>query len=105
MEQADVLGQRVLRLVGDLPPGPGRDRTHAVGAAALQALGVDPEAPVSERSIRVSGALAALAVLALAAHRDDDPTRWRPQIVATCFDALGHGRAGTDLPTTSELES
>lgn len=140
MEQADVLGQRVLRLVGDLPLGPVRDRRalevlvdvaqahpglvalllapltqgdpaaqpqsmDAVSAAALQALGVDPEAPVSERTIRVSGALAALAVLTLAAHREGDPTTWRPQIVATCFDALGHGRPGTDLPTTSELES
>lgn len=140
MEQADVLGQRVLRLVGDLPPGPARDRRalevlvdvaqahpglvalllapltqgdpaarppamDAVSAAALQALGVDPEAPVSERTIRVSGALGALAVLTLAAHREGDATTWRPQIVATCIDALGHDRPDTDLPTTTELES
>ena len=63
-----------------------------MGAAALQAFGVDPGAPVSERTIRVSGALAALAVLTLAAHREGDATAWRPQIVATCFDALGHRR-------------
>jgi hypothetical protein len=77
----------------------------AAGAAALQAFGVDPEAPPSERTIRVVGALTALAVLALAAHAQDQTTAWRPFIVATCFDALGHPRPGAALPVTDQVEA
>ena len=45
-----------------------------------------------DRMIRVIGALGALAVLCLAAHQIGDRSRWRTQIIATCFDALGHDR-------------
>ncbi|MER5394037.1 helix-turn-helix domain-containing protein [Saccharopolyspora sp. NPDC002686] len=44
----------------------------------------------AERLIRVTGALGALAVLSLAAHYRGDKTSWRPRIVETCFNALGH---------------
>jgi len=77
----------------------------AAGAAALQAFGVDPEAPPSERAIRVIGSLTALAVLTLAAHAQDQTTAWRPHIVATCFDALGHRRPGADLPVPDQVEA
>ncbi|HEX6345258.1 helix-turn-helix domain-containing protein [Umezawaea sp.] len=70
-------------------PGP---TDGGVGGAAFDAFGVDPVIPASERAVRVAGALAALAVLSLAAHHDDQISTWRPHIVATCFDALGHGR-------------
>ncbi|MDP5181690.1 helix-turn-helix domain-containing protein [Blastococcus sp. BMG 814] len=140
LTQAGVLGQRVLGSVGELPPGPERDRRalevlvdvalahpgmvalllapitqgdqnrqapelEAVGAAALQAFGVDPGAPASERAIRVLGALAALAVLSLTAHQEDDTTRWRASIIATCFDALGHSRPGVALPDHHQVEA
>jgi AcrR family transcriptional regulator len=68
----------------------GTAETDATGAQALRAFGVDPDAPASERSIRVVGALGALAVLALAANQQDQTLAWRRDIVATCFDALGH---------------
>jgi AcrR family transcriptional regulator len=75
----------------------------AAGAAALRAFGVDPDAPPSERAIRVVGSLTALAVLTLAAHAQDQTTAWRPFIVATCFDALGH--RGADLPVPDQVEA
>jgi AcrR family transcriptional regulator len=77
----------------------------AAGAAALEAFGVDPGAPPSERAIRVVGSLTALAVLTLAAHAQDQTTAWRPFIVATCFDALGHRRPGAALPVTDQVEA
>jgi AcrR family transcriptional regulator len=64
------------------------------GAAALEAFGVDPETAEPERLVRVIGALTALAVLSLAAHHQDQTTAWRPLVVATCIDALGHRRPG-----------
>ncbi|XVV06107.1 TetR/AcrR family transcriptional regulator [Actinosynnema sp. CA-248983] len=53
---------------------------------------VNPERePVNpERAIRVVGALTALAVLTLLANGADQKTAWRPHILSTCFDALGH---------------
>lgn len=64
---------------------------------AMQALGVDPDTATPERYVRALGALASLAVLTLAAHQQDCITAWRPLVVGTCFDALGHPR-GADLP-------
>jgi AcrR family transcriptional regulator len=63
--------------------------------AVLEAFCVDPEADPDadpERTVRVVGALGALAVLTLAAHEADRTTAWRPLVVATCIDALGHRR-------------
>ncbi len=81
--------------VAHRPGGP----EHAVFAA----FGVDPEDDADpERAVRVLGALAALAVLTLAAHEADRTTTWRPLVVATCLDALGHRgpRAVPDRPPT-----
>jgi AcrR family transcriptional regulator len=138
--QAAVLGRRVLDQVGDLPPGPDRDRRaievlvdvavahpglvallltpvlrggadadapelDAASAAALQAFGVDPEAAASERTVRVVGALAALAVLTLAAHHSAQTTAWRPYVVATCFDALGHRRPDASPSRPHQVEA
>jgi AcrR family transcriptional regulator len=79
--------------------------TDAAGEAALQAFGVDPAAAPSERSVRVAGALGALAVLTLAAHAQDQTTEWRTHIVATCFDALGHRRPGAPLSAPHQVEA
>jgi AcrR family transcriptional regulator len=70
-----------------------------VGAAALRAFGIDletaePGVDDTERVVRVVGALAALAVLSLAANQHDQTTAWRPFVLATCSDALGHRRPG-----------
>ena len=79
--------------------------TGPAAAAALQAFGVYVGAPVSERSVRVAGALAATAVLSIAAHFDDDTTAWRPHIVATCLDALGARGPGVLSPVPDQVEA
>ena len=134
--QAETLGRRVLDQLGDLPPGPARDRqalevlvdvalAHpglvalvlapvtdlgaepepAVADLVLQAFGVDPGTTEPPRSVRVVGALAALAVLTLAAHAQDQTTAWRRHIVATCFDALGHHPAGATPSDPDQVEA
>ncbi len=65
---------------------------------------LDPEEHCSERLIRVVGALSALAVLTLAANREGDKTTWRPRIIATCFDALGHAGAEATSYGSDPLE-
>ena len=80
--------------VGD----PGAPELEVAGAAALAAFDVDPDAPVSERTVRVTGALTALAVLTLAAHAAQQTT-------ATCFDALGHHRPVAVLPASDQVEA
>ncbi|AXB44458.1 TetR/AcrR family transcriptional regulator [Amycolatopsis albispora] len=55
---------------------------------AVDSTAADPP----ERVVRVIGALSALAVLTLAANQHGEKTAWRPLIIATCADALGHGR-------------
>jgi AcrR family transcriptional regulator len=66
------------------------DTVDAAYSSALAAFGVDPDTGDQDRLVRVLAALSALAVLTLAAHQKDQITQWRPAIVATCFDALGH---------------
>ena len=136
LAQAETLGRRVLDQLGDLPPGPARDRqalevlvdvalAHpglvalvlapvtdlgaepgpAVADLVLQAFGVDPGTTEPPRSVRVIGALAALAVLTLAAHAQDRTTAWRRHIVATCFDALGHHGAGAPPSDPDQVEA
>jgi AcrR family transcriptional regulator len=74
------------------------------GAAALEAFGVDPETAEPERLVRVIGALTALAVLSIAAHHEKQTTAWRPLVVATCLDTLGHRRPGA-LPDPHQAEA
>jgi AcrR family transcriptional regulator len=69
------------------------------GAAALRAFGVDPADGDTERVVRVVGALASIAVLSIAAARHSQTAAWRPFVVATCTDALGHRRPGADAPS------
>jgi AcrR family transcriptional regulator len=74
------------------------------GESVLRAFGVDPETADPQRLVRVVGALSALAVLTLAAHAGDHTAAWRPFLVATCFDALGHHR-GAALPDLDQVEA
>ena len=88
----------------------GADAIHdsdvrGTAAAALQAFGLEVGAPVSERAVRIAGALAAVAVLSIAAHYDDRTTAWRPHIVATCIDALGSSGPGVPAPGTDSVEA
>jgi AcrR family transcriptional regulator len=77
----------------------------SVAVGALQAFGVDFGTTDPQRTVRVVGALSALAVLTLAAHRQDQITEWRPYVVATCFDALGHRRPGAALSDSDQVEA
>ena len=81
------------------------DPHRTVTDLVLQAFGVDPGTTEPPRSVRVVGALSALAVLTLAAHAQDRTTAWRPHIVATCFDALGHRRPGAAHPDPDQVEA
>ena len=86
-------------------PDAGPPEAAAAGAAALGSFGVDPEAPVSERAVRVIGALTALAALTLAAHARDESTTWLRHIVVTCFDALGHRSPGATPSVPDQVEA
>ncbi|MFQ1002707.1 TetR/AcrR family transcriptional regulator [Modestobacter sp. SSW1-42] len=77
----------------------------SAGEAALRAFGVEPGAAVTERVVRVVGALAALAVLSLAANQHSQTTQWRPFVVATCTDALGHRRPSATTPSSDQVEA
>ncbi len=57
----------------------------------VESFGTGSE-PGPERLLRITGALAALSMLVLTAHRAGKGSVWRGHIVATSFDALGHPR-------------
>jgi AcrR family transcriptional regulator len=135
LEQASSLGKQVLDQVQNIPLGTARDLRAVeawvdialahpglvalllapvtqggaaatdAGTAALAAFGADPSAIDSERTVRVAGALAALVVLTLAANQHNLSTVWRPHIVATCFDALGHRRPGAPISSYYQAET
>jgi AcrR family transcriptional regulator len=83
-------------------PDPSGDVTTA---AVLQAFGVDPGTADPERLVRVIGALSALAVLTLSAHSRDTTIAWRPLVVATCLDALGHRRPDAPPAHPDQVEA
>ncbi len=66
------------------------DRLNALSQHVFAVFGVEEDAGDTERLVRVVGMLSALAVLSLAANHAGDRTAWRPHIIATCLDALGH---------------
>jgi AcrR family transcriptional regulator len=86
-------------------PGAEGSLTDGAGAMALAAFGVDPETTDPERCVRVVGALGALAVLTLAARQADLTLAWRPYVVGTCFDALGHRRPRATPSHPSQTEA
>jgi AcrR family transcriptional regulator len=72
---------------------PGEDPQQAQDELLLNEMFViDPEREL-ERAVRIVGALSAMAVLTLLANQEGDKTTWRPLILSTCFDALGHREA------------
>ncbi len=86
----------------DPPPCPEHGPTED---AVLRAFDVVAGETEIGRTIRVLHALSGLAVLAIAAHRQDQVLEWRPHLVATCLDALGHGRPAVPAPTRPTLEA
>jgi AcrR family transcriptional regulator len=120
--QSRVLSRHVADLVAPMPAGPAREKRAlelltdvaldrpglvALLFRAMTAPGenpkqdellinemfvVDPEKELP-RAIRIVGALSAMAVLSLLANQEGDKTTWRPLILATCIDALGHQEA------------
>lgn len=82
----------------------GTAEIDGAGAAALRAFGVDPAAPVCERSVRVVAALGGLAVLSLAAGQQDQAAEWRPWVLAACLDALGP-RPGAPTSGSDQVEA
>ncbi|MBM7805643.1 AcrR family transcriptional regulator [Geodermatophilus bullaregiensis] len=87
--------------LGSEDADPGTATTELV----LQAFAVDRESTEPQRLVRVVGALAGLAVLTLAAHAEDRTTAWRPHIVDTCTDALGHRRPSAALSDPHQAEA
>ncbi|MEV0731044.1 helix-turn-helix domain-containing protein [Polymorphospora sp. NPDC050346] len=75
------------------PPSDGEpDHLDDIATLVFATFAVDAAQP-SERLVRVIGALSALAVLSLSVNRAaGEKTMWRPHILATCLDALGHHR-------------
>lgn len=84
----------LLSIVSTFEPGEIPPHMEAIGEAIFAAFGVDPEADV-ERTVRVVGALGALAVAAVACqhHSADDV---RALLAAVSFDALGYPRPGAN---------
>jgi AcrR family transcriptional regulator len=78
---------------------------EATSALVFEAFGADPAECEPERLIRITGTMAALGVLTLAAHQAGETTAWRQHIVATCFDALGHRSPGAALPDSDQVEA
>jgi AcrR family transcriptional regulator len=70
------------------------------GYEIFEAFGLGP-GPVSEREIRVSGALASLAMTSLLVLGTGRVPIWRAAIVQTAFDALGHGGPDREASGTS----
>jgi AcrR family transcriptional regulator len=72
---------------------PGEDSQQAQDELLINEMFViDPEQDLP-RAIRIVGALSAMAILTLLANQEGDKTTWRPLILATCYDALGHREA------------
>ncbi|MGW4112627.1 TetR/AcrR family transcriptional regulator [Actinosynnema sp. NPDC004786] len=79
------------RAIGVLGADDGdRTRLDALSQHVLAVFGVTQDDDDTERLVRVVGMLSALAVLSLAANHTGEKTAWRPHIIATCLDALGH---------------
>ncbi|WP_158847867.1 TetR/AcrR family transcriptional regulator [Saccharothrix deserti] len=76
---------------------------QTVFVAEMFAIDLDGSDP--ERFVRVVGALSAMAVLSLAANRKGEKTTWRPHIIATCFDALGHSRPDASSSSSHQVEA
>lgn len=75
---------------------------HVPGRSfVLDAFAVDLDSGDTDRIIRVIHAMAGLAIVAIAAADLKQTTAWRPHVVATCLDALGHSRPTATVPSSA----
>ncbi|MFC5056180.1 helix-turn-helix domain-containing protein [Saccharothrix xinjiangensis] len=88
-----ALASRAINTLGSDETDDGDNGLAGVDRLVFDVFGVTPDSGDTERLVRVVGMLSALAVLSLSANRAGDKTGWRPHIVTTCLDALGHRRA------------
>lgn len=72
---------------------PGEDPQQAQDELLLNEMFVIDPHNEHERAVRIVGALSAMAVLTLLANKEGTKAAWRPLILATCYDALGHREA------------
>jgi AcrR family transcriptional regulator len=70
----------------------------------FEIFGIGPAECDTERLVRVIGMLSAMAVLSLAANHLGDKTAWRPHIVSTCLDALGHRGPSHSSSDSAQVE-
>ncbi|MEV0676479.1 helix-turn-helix domain-containing protein [Actinosynnema sp. NPDC050436] len=90
-----ALASRAISTLGAGAEVDPRDRgLDGIDRLVFALFGVDPEAGGTERLVRVVGMLSALAVLSLAAGHGGVAAEWRPHIITTCLDALGHRDPG-----------
>ncbi|MFC6091230.1 TetR/AcrR family transcriptional regulator [Saccharothrix lopnurensis] len=94
-----ALASRAINTLGTDEDADEDNGLAGVDRLVFDVFGVDPDSGDTERLVRVVGMLAALAVLSLSANRAGDKTGWRPHIVTTCLDALGHDRATPPSPS------
>ncbi|GAA2002721.1 TetR/AcrR family transcriptional regulator [Nakamurella flavida] len=95
----------LLSPVGHGPAEGPDEEIHRIGDRVIALFGVDPAAAVTERTVRVLGALAALALLTLAATEHDQAITWRPLILTTCLDTLGRRSPGVHPSDPHQLEA
>jgi AcrR family transcriptional regulator len=84
----------LLSIMGTFDPAEIPAPLEAIGEEVFAAFAVDPDADVN-RTVRVVGALGALAVAAVACHAHP-ATDVRTLLAAVSFDALGYPRAGAN---------
>jgi len=74
----------------DIEPNDAPAELLACGEAVTRAFGIDWASSDEERQIRVISAAAVLTHACLTAVRVGREREWRPTIIATALDALGH---------------
>lgn len=99
-----ALATRVINALGT-DDADGDNGLDGVDQLVFEVFGVAPDSGDTERLVRVVGTLSALAVLSLAANRAGDRTGWRPHIITTCLDALGHRGPGTSPSSSAQVEA
>lgn len=100
-----ALASRPINTLGTDETDDEDDGLAGVDLLVFDVFGVAPDSGDTERLVRVVGMLAALAVLSLSANRAGDKTGWRPHIVTTCLDALGHRSPSPSPSDLSQVEA
>ncbi|GGP74910.1 TetR/AcrR family transcriptional regulator [Saccharothrix coeruleofusca] len=100
-----ALASRAINTLGTDVDASADDGLDGVDRLVFAVFDVDPDSGDTERLVRVVGTLSALAVLSLAANRAGDRTGWRPHIITTCLDALGHRGPDASASRSAQVEA